>query len=304
MSLFANAKFVDKDYHFEKINKNLYIMHGPVEEPSEHNKGFMNNPGAIIGKKGVIIIDPGGSLFSGNLILTQLKKLTNKPIVAIFNTHVHGDHWLANMVLKNAYPKVQIFAHPNMIKRAKAGEAKKWINLIEKMTNGVAKGMIATYPNIETSDMLNIKIDSENFIIYSKQVKAHTNTDIMIEHVQSNVIFLGDNDFVGRFGNFDASSDMHGNIKALDFAISKKMTAYIPGHGQSGNIKDAVMPFYTYLVDLEKIVKKAYENDIESFEVKNIAIKALTRYKSWHGFNSHIGKHTSKMYNEIEILDM
>jgi len=191
-----------------------------------------------------------------------------------------------------------------MIKRAKAGEAQKWIKLMDNLTNGITKGMIATYPNKETSDMQNIKIGSENFIIHSAQVKAHTNTDIMIEHVQSNVMFLGDNDFVGRFGNFDSSSDMHGNIQALNFAVSKNMTAYVPGHGKSGNIKNSITPFLSYLVDLEKIVKKGYEDDMESFDIKIIAEKKLSRYKSWHGFDSHIGKHTTKMFNEIEALDM
>lgn len=304
VGLFASANSTKEDFHFEKINKNLYVMHGPTEEPNKHNKGFMNNPSAIISKNGVIIVDPGGSIFAGNLVLKELKRITNKPIVAVFNTHVHGDHWLANMVIKKAYPNVDIYAHPNMIKRAKKSEAIKWINIMDTMTKGATKGMVAIYPTKKTSNMLNIKIDSENFIIYSKQVKAHTNTDIMIEHVQSNVMCLGDNDFVGRFGNFDDSSDMHGNIEALKFAISKKMTAYVPGHGKSGNIKNAVEPFLTYLVELEKIVKKGYEDDLESFEIKAIAAKKLSRYKSWDGFDSHIGKHTFKMYTEIESLDM
>ena len=46
--------------------------------------------------------------------------------------------------------------------------------------------------------------------------KAHSDTDIMIEHVESRTLFLGDNGFNKRMGRFDNSSSMHGNITALE----------------------------------------------------------------------------------------
>jgi glyoxylase-like metal-dependent hydrolase (beta-lactamase superfamily II) len=36
------------------------------------------------------------------------EKITNKPIVAVFNTHVHGDHWLGNQAIVERYPAVKI----------------------------------------------------------------------------------------------------------------------------------------------------------------------------------------------------
>jgi hypothetical protein len=35
---------------FEKIADNVYVMHGPLDEPNAKNRGFMNNPGLIVGK--------------------------------------------------------------------------------------------------------------------------------------------------------------------------------------------------------------------------------------------------------------
>jgi len=84
------------DYKFEPLNQQAYIMHGPLGEPNPQNYGFMNNPGMIIGADGVIVIDPGGTYQVGLNVIEEIKKLTNKPIVAAFNTHVHGDHWLGN----------------------------------------------------------------------------------------------------------------------------------------------------------------------------------------------------------------
>ena len=138
---------------------------------------------------------------------------------------------------------------------------------MDNITKGATKGMTAVYPNIETSNLQKVEIGSQTFIVHSANKNAHTNTDIMIEHVNSKTMFLGDNDFVGRFGNFDSSSSMIGNIEALKFAISKKMTVYVPGHGKSGDAKHSVKPFLNYLVALHKIVKKGYSNDMESFDI-------------------------------------
>jgi len=306
ISIYSNANMnIDIDnYKFEKVNKNVYVMHGPVEEPNEANKGFMNNPAAIIGKNGVTIVDPGGSLHAGYLVIKSLKEITSKPIIAVLNTHIHGDHWLANKVIREHFPKADIYAHPKMITRAKSGEAIAWIKMVERLTNNVTKGMTPVYPNLSTTNLQKITIGSETFIIHNPTAQAHTDTDIMIEHVSSKTMFLGDNDFLGRFGNFSPSSDIHSNIEVLKYAIAKNMTTYVPGHGTSGSAKDSVEPFLNYMTILRDVVKKGYEDDMESFEVKDSAIEALKYYENWDTFHERIGKHVGKMYQEIEALDM
>ena len=303
LGIFASASDSSREYQFEKLNDNVYVMHGPVEEPNEKNKGFMNNPGLIIGKNGVTIIDPGGSIHAGNLVINSLKKITNKPIIAVFNTHIHGDHWLANKIINEHYPKAVIYAHPDMIKRAKSGEAEKWIKMIERLTNGASKGMTPLYPTDSTSNLEKFTIGSESFIVHNPNKKSHTNTDIMIEHVNSKTLFLGDNAFVGRLGQFDESSSMHGNIEVLEFAISKKMIAYVPGHGPSGDAKTSVEPFLNYIKEIQRIAKAGYEDDVESYELKPQVKKELSSYSSWGGFEHNMGKHLAKMYMELEELE-
>ena len=105
-------------FHFAKLNDQVYVMHGPLEEPSKANQGFMNNPGIIVGKNGIIVIDPGSTYSVGKNVLQEIKKISSLPVVAVFNTHIHGDHWLANQAIKEAYPEAEIYAHPQMIKQA------------------------------------------------------------------------------------------------------------------------------------------------------------------------------------------
>ncbi|MBT2970045.1 MAG: hypothetical protein B6D72_10890 [gamma proteobacterium symbiont of Ctena orbiculata] len=46
------------DYPAERIAEDVYVIHGPLGVPSVENQGFINNPGFVIGRDGVIVIDP------------------------------------------------------------------------------------------------------------------------------------------------------------------------------------------------------------------------------------------------------
>jgi glyoxylase-like metal-dependent hydrolase (beta-lactamase superfamily II) len=288
----------------EKLNNNLFVIHGPSDEPSVKNQGFMNNPGIIIGKKGVIIVDPGSAYSVGKKVIKEVEKITQKPIIAVFNTHIHGDHWLGNQAIIEKYPNAKIYAHPQMIIEAKNGEGDNWVNLVATLTDGLTEDTIATYPTDATQHLQVINLGSEQFKIHNPTITAHTNTDIMIEHVNSKTLFLGDNGFVNRMGRFDNTSNMHNNIKVLQYATDLALDYYVPGHGSSGNANHAVKPFLDYLLIVQSEVKKGYEEDLADYEIKPIALKKLKAYENWHGFDEQFGKHIGKMLLEVEALDL
>ena len=109
------------DYRFEAVTKGVYVMHGPLQEPSKQNQGFMNNPAFVITDAGVVVVDPGSSVQTGEMVLRQVAKVTDKPLLAVLNTHVHGDHWLGNQAMREFAPEVPIYAHPKMLEAVEAG---------------------------------------------------------------------------------------------------------------------------------------------------------------------------------------
>jgi glyoxylase-like metal-dependent hydrolase (beta-lactamase superfamily II) len=306
LSTLSNAWTIEGygDYKFEAINENVYVIHGPLDEPSAANKGFMNNPGMVIGADGVIVIDPGGSYQTGKRVVGEVAKITDKPIVAVFNTHVHGDHWLGNQAIIEQYPDAIIYAHPQMIAEAKESEAEFWIDLIERLTEGASKGTVAAYPTDTTSHLQIINIGSEQFRIHNPTAKAHTTTDIMIEHVGSKTLFTGDNDMINRLGGFGGTSNMHSNIKLLRYVINLKMNQYVPGHGLSGNADNAVKPYLDYLLILQEEAQKGYAEDLADYEIRPAILKRLTEYKDWHSLDSNLGMHINRMLSEVEELDL
>jgi glyoxylase-like metal-dependent hydrolase (beta-lactamase superfamily II) len=293
------------NFKFEKANGNVYIMHGPVVEPNKENEGFMNNPAIIEGKNGLIIIDPGGNYNVGKKVLAEIEKISTKPIIAVFNTHKHGDHWFANKVIVEKYPDVTIYAHTHMIEVAKAGEAEKWYGILDRMTKGNLKGTKAfAYPTKAIKEGDRIGVDGEVFIIRHPKV-AHTDTDLLIEHVNSKTLFLGDNVMKGRLGSFDASSSILGNIKLLEALRKEKgLVLYVPGHGPSGGKEETIEPYLTYLKVITEEIQKAYDAEKEAYEVKYEVLQRLKGYKNWDAIDHVLGRHMDKVYAEIEANDL
>ncbi|MCU7837683.1 MAG: MBL fold metallo-hydrolase [gamma proteobacterium symbiont of Taylorina sp.] len=287
------------NYQFEKINNAVYVMHGPLDEPNAANDGFMNNPAIIISKKGLIVIDPGSSYPVGKEVLKEIEKISDKPVIAVFNTHIHGDHWLANQAIKEKYPAVKIYGHPDMIKQANGEQGLIWVDSMLRMTEGKTEGTRVVAPEFSINHSDSIAIDGQHFRIHS-MVPAHTNTDIMIEHIESKTLFLGDNSFYKRMGRFDDSSSMLGNIKVLEYAADLDMVNYVPGHGQSGSSDTAIKPFLDYLIHVKEVVQLGFDDELQDFEIKKKVINQFGHYKNWHGFDTNFGKHINSMFLEIE----
>jgi cyclase len=73
--------------------------------------GFGGNSVAILTEQGVVMFDTSGTPASGQAILSEVRKLTPKPVLFVINSHWHWDHWGGNQVFKAAFPSVQFLSH-------------------------------------------------------------------------------------------------------------------------------------------------------------------------------------------------
>ncbi len=285
------------DHPAQKITAHTYVIHGPLGLPSKQNRGFMNNPGFVITRTGVVVIDPGSSVQVGRMLVRQIKKITDKPVTHVFDTHVHGDHWLGNQAITEQWPKAILMGHPNMIRQARNGAADRWVRLMDSMTASASKGTVAVIPDraVEHADLF--EIGGLKFRIHSIP-KAHSNTDIMIEVVDDSVLFLGDNVLYERIGRMDDAT-FRGNMQACDMALKTGVKHYVPGHGKSGD-KSRVEAYRRYLQILYREVGKYYEEGLADFEMKPMIVVSLKDYQGWNGFEDEVGRHISLALLEIE----
>jgi cyclase len=78
--------------------------------------GFMvdANNVLIINDDDVVVVDSNGAPSITKEVLAALRKLTNKPVKYVINTHWHDDHIRGNQVYREAFPGVEFIAHQAM----------------------------------------------------------------------------------------------------------------------------------------------------------------------------------------------
>ncbi len=285
------------DYPADQVADGVYVIHGPLGEPSVKNQGFMNNPAFIVTQSGVVVIDPGSSVQAGEMVLRQIRKVTDLPVAGVLNTHIHGDHWLANQALVAAFPKVPIYGHPRMFEKIEQGEGQEWIDLLLRLTEKATAGTDIVGPNLQVDHADEISLAGLP-IRFLYLPKAHSDTDLMIEIPSKNLVFLGDNAMMNRFGQMRHGT-FKGNIAALDLALETKAQIYVPGHGPSGG-PEVPEAYRAYLSILRTEVAKQLDEGLSDFEMKPLVIDALAAYKSWVDFDKLIGKHIGQAYLEVE----
>lgn len=294
----AKAPPIERDYALTQITDHVYVIHGPNENPSRANQAFSNNPGFVLVHGGVVVIDPGSSVQVGEMVLRKIAAVTRDPIVAVFNTHIHGDHWLGNQAIKVAYPKAVIYAHPKMMEAIKAGEGDNWIKMMSAATQGASRGTKAVAPDMGLDHDEALKLHGTSFRIYHND-RAHTDNDIMIEVVEEGAIFLGDNVLNKRIAaNFPEHGNIQGQIAAIDLALKSKAMHFIPGHGTSGG-REIAMAQQTFLKSLRVSVKKYFDRGLSDFEMKEKVMNDLTAYKNYYGFDD-LGRVINAAYLQIE----
>lgn len=295
---------VQQAYAFEwptiqpmKIGPHSYVIeHGPHDEDSNVSHGFHNNPGFIVTDAGVVVIDTGSSYEIGKMILQKIANVTSKPVTHIFTTHFHGDHWLANQAIVEAYPDVRTIAHPELIALLKGGEDKFWLDTFAKRLGDDFAGTKAVIPSTPAENR-EYKIGGITFQVMLFK-KAHTATDLMVYVVEDGVLFTGD-----IVNNEHFSFMGHGNFKGAYEATQKALLLnpkhVVVGHGRSGKI-DLVKEFAQLYKNLRVVVGKYYEQGLMDFEMKSKVVAELDKYNQWSGFDSQIGPYISQVITELE----
>ncbi|MGB9129582.1 MAG: MBL fold metallo-hydrolase [Thiobacillus sp.] len=293
----AGPNDVVRPYPAQRIHADTYVIHGPQGVPSVKNQSFMNNPAWIITADGVVVIDPGSSVQAGRMVMAQLKKTTKKPVTHVFNTHVHGDHWLGNQAVLDVWPNAIIIAYPDMIKQAREGADVFWLDLMSSMTNGYTKGTRAVIPTVEAANGQEFRIGGKTFRIHSS-TDAHSKTDLMIEMVEDRILFTGDNVLNHQLMNLMDSS-FKGVLKATERALALNAKLYVPGHGKTGDRK-FVEEHKAYFDILMAEVRRMYDEGKSDFEMKPVLVDKLKAYRKWAEFETNLGPQISLAILEIE----
>lgn len=294
----APLNAADFDYPLERVTDKIQVIVGPLELPDSANRGFRNNVVIVHTSKGIVLMDPGGSAWAGEMVAARIRSMTAAPVVAVFNSHVHGDHWLGNEGIRRHFPAARIYGHARMKTRLEQGEGGTWLQTINRLTDDLADGRRLVSPDHVVGDGDVISVGDTDFRVIHTG-KAHTDCDIMVEIVGEDALFTGDVVRDRFLGLMEDDSSFRGNIEAIDNILARNFSHYIPGHGKVGG---AELPrsYRSYLKTLRDKVEQLFEDDLADYEMKPLVVEAMQAYRDWNGFDLRLGAHISRAYLEIE----
>ena len=291
-----------KELKLTKMSDTVYVVHGMQSMPDKNNKGFISNSGIVVSEDGVVIIDTGGSLQVGEMVLEKIREVTDKPVIAVFNTHLHGDHWFGNAAVRKAYPDAKIYAHERAIERLSEGEAEQWLDIFTQATDDSIKGTTIVLPDHALKGGESLKLAGNTYNIHHTG-HAHTDNDIMIEYPGDKTLFAGDIVIYGNVVSAARPEDFSakGQIAAVEHALSLPVDLYVPGHGPTGGreIPEATKRF---LEVLYASVENYYDEGLSDFEMRDKVVEDLEEFSAWSGYDG-IGRLISFVYQQVEAAE-
>ena len=289
------------DIPAKQLSPHVWMVFSPDGFPTVENRGMMSNVIFVVTSAGVVVIDSGASLQIGQMAIRMIRKVTDKPVVAVFNSHYHGDHWLGNHAFVKTYgDKLPIYALPSTIEKLKGAEGNLWRSLMERWTNQSTLGTQVVLPNTAVRHGQVIQIGDVTFRMHHYGT-AHTPSDLCVEVVQDKVTAVGDIAMANRIANMDEGSypGTFKYYKALHAATGDQL--WVPGHGHAR--PDLLKTYGEFMAGIWEPCLKAVEDGKSEAEAKAAVLKdprVAARAKTMDGFDGNIGKYISLAYLEAE----
>ncbi|HEX7828907.1 MAG TPA: MBL fold metallo-hydrolase, partial [Thermoanaerobaculia bacterium] len=229
---------------------------------------FDSNSVFIINDSDVFVVDTNFTLASARANIAELKKLTNKPVRYIVNTHWHDDHITGNAAWRDAYPDLKFIGHTSSREDMKGVGAANRDNLREHLgeTINLFKRALADQKNIagvpitpdERASYLadlshlerykdegryaeiippSVLVDDElsftrgdRIITIRHLSRAHTGADLIVQLPKENIVITGDL-VVWPVPLVGSTSSPASYASTLEKLLAIKPATFIPGHG-------------------------------------------------------------------------
>ena len=220
-----------------------------------------SNAGVVIGDDAVLVVDSFFEPDTAKALLSEIRKITPKPIRYVVNTHYHLDHVAGDQVFK-AMPGAIIVAHRNV---------RAWIRP-ENFTYvwqmdpiRWRSGLRNCAPARFWSPKARSPFGFGARRVDVRPVEGHTGGDLVVSVPDAKALFCGDPHLLWR---------MPPNI--VDGAVSKWIATdrsfedlpeaasmvFVPGHGDVATVKDVAI-FRSYLTDLLSLTEAGRKNGLK-----------------------------------------
>jgi glyoxylase-like metal-dependent hydrolase (beta-lactamase superfamily II) len=277
--------------------------------------GRGGNVGFFVGPDAVTVIDSQFKDVAPGIV-SEIKKVTDKPIKFLINTHFHGDHVGGNEVFRNF---AMIIAQDNVRTRMLASPEtikKEYPARLEKAKQAGNDAMAKfLQEQIEWANKVKVEEIAAPVLTYDSELRihpgggetiqiwhlppAHTDGDSVVFFEKARVLHMGDDFFnkVIPFIDVSGGGSAKGYLAALDKVIAKVPAdaKIIPGHGEVTDLA-GLRAFRQYIADVLDAAGKAKAagKSKEDF-VKDVDLPA---YKDFGGYKDRFKDNAATAYDE------
>ncbi|MEU7632990.1 MBL fold metallo-hydrolase [Nocardia sp. NPDC049220] len=244
------------------------IAPGVLVYEGEHG---MPNAVALIGSERLVVVD---SLFTprhAEVMMADVRTVTDLPVSALVNTHFHGDHTLGNGVI----PTDRIIAAAHVKQRLETRGA-EYLDLlcgIRPDLEPEIENVAWVLPTEEIDGPLDLDLGGLTAQLRPVRGAAHTEADLYVLVPEHRVLIASDLIFNGVLP-VARDSDLPGLRAALHALDQLDVDVVVPGHGRVGG-RELIAQQLAVLEDIEAAVYRAAADGCDLTEAAVAAVATL-----------------------------
>jgi cyclase len=245
-----------------KVSDRVYVLLGPIQHANRLNQGYMINSTVIVGDKGVILVDSGGTDEVGRHIAAAVRKITDKPVTHVVNTHHHGDHYLGNVAFKGA-----TLISSEMCRKMVLETGHAWLEIMERDIGRKLPGTkpLAADVTYATGTKTEAFIHGVRLVFWVPE-GSHTIGDLLVHLPDDKVLVAGDVLVSGIVPTFQ-DGFIKKWIRTLDEILALGVAHFVPGHGDLMTARD-VTALRGSMVRFYSGVEEGYRNGQNENEIR------------------------------------
>jgi glyoxylase-like metal-dependent hydrolase (beta-lactamase superfamily II) len=217
--------------------------------------GLDGNSIAVMSNDGVLVFDTNGTPVASAAILAEIRRLTDKPVRYVVNSHWHWDHWYGTETYVNAFPDVRIVTHEknrammmgpaiefnkpgletqlpgyirNLEKRAASDPKLQSLLEADRLFLEQKKNVRFAFPNLTFSDRLTLEMGDRHIEVLNFG-RGVTPGDTIVYLPREKVLLLGD--LIVNPITFALSGYPSEWLKVLERVDALDATIIVTGHG-------------------------------------------------------------------------